>query len=81
MSRYPYLYDEQQMEIIMKTVNKIIKQAESECKCIWLSAERIDSQLADIRHAFDGQHDLSADQIAKLKVLESTLINKKPGWQ
>lgn len=65
----------------MKTVNKIIEQAENECKCIWLSAERINSQLAEIRHAFDRQHDLSADQIAKLKVLESTLLNKRCGWQ
>ena len=65
----------------MNKIDKIIKQAESECKCIWLSAERIDSQLSDIRHAFNRQNDLSVDQIAKLKVLESTLINKTPGWQ
>ena len=65
----------------MNKIDKIIKQAEGECKCIWLSAERIDSQLGDIRHAFDRQHDLSADQIAKLKILESTFLNKRCGWQ
>ena len=71
----------------MNKIDKIIKQAEGECKCIWLSAERIDSQLSDIRHALANLRGHLASRpdrfarIVKLKALENTLINKTPGWQ
>lgn len=65
----------------MDKIAKIIREAEIQCNRVWLSAAIITSELNGIRKAFDRQNDLSADQIAQLKVLESELINKKPGWQ
>lgn len=65
----------------MSKIDKIIQEAEIQCSRVWLSAEIIASELDQIRQAFDRQNNLSVDQLAQLKVLESTLINKKPGWQ
>ena len=65
----------------MDKIAKLIREAEIQCNRVWLSAAFITSELNGIRKAFDRQNDLSADQIAQLKVLESELINKKPGWQ
>lgn len=65
----------------MAKIDKIIREAEIQCNRVWLSAAIIENELNGIRKAFDRKNDLSADQIAQLKVLESELINKKPGWQ
>jgi len=65
----------------MVKIDKIIREAEIHCNRVWLSAEIIASELNKIRQALDRQNNLSVDQLAQLKVLESTLINKKQGWQ
>ena len=68
-------------EVSMQAVNKIIKAAKAESKCIWISPERIDSQLRDIRFVLDNRESLTLDQISELIALETKFATKNPGWQ